>query len=169
MKKVLDTSKRFDYYAIKLKEGVMTPEEVYKKQTGVNATYRVNGADWHTLKYVKWLEEQNAKLLEALKAMIPYYEACAYSNQEEMILMDARQAIAEERPWAVAVVGEIDDPTCPGHGTMHVQAYDPQVEAWLTIDKWHQIDEHREMQYQMKYCANYSARTYARRYEFIKK
>ena len=36
-----------------------------------------------------------AKLLEALKAMIPYYEACAYSNQEEMILMDARQAIAE--------------------------------------------------------------------------
>ena len=41
------------------------------------------------------LTKQNAKLLEALKAMIPYYEACAYSNQEEMILMDARQAIAE--------------------------------------------------------------------------
>ena len=48
----------------------MTPEEIYKKQTGVNAMYRVNGSDWHTLKYVKWLEEQNAKLLEALKLAI---------------------------------------------------------------------------------------------------
>ena len=82
--------------------------------------------------------------------------------------MEQYLTIAQERPWAVAVVGEIVDPTCPGHGTMHVQAYDPRIEAWLTIDKWHKIDEHREMQYQMKYCANYPARTYARRYEFIK-
>ena len=83
--------------------------------------------------------------------------------------MEQYLTIAEERPWVVAVVGEIDDPTCPGHGTMHVQAYDPQVEAWLTIDKWHQIDEHREMQYTMKYCANYSARTYARRYDYMRR
>jgi len=79
--------------------------------------------------------------------------------------MEQYLTIAQERPWAVAVVGEIDDPTCPGHGTMHVQAYDPHIEAWLTIDKWHKLEEHREMQYQMKYCANYSAKTYARRYE----
>ena len=93
----------------------------------------------------------------------------AGTDWPENSCMEQYLTIAEQRPWVVAVVGEIDDPTCPGHGTMHGLAYDPQVEAWLTIDKWHQIDEHREMQYTMKYCANYPARTYARRYEFIKK
>ena len=83
--------------------------------------------------------------------------------------MEQYLTIAEERPWVIAVVGEIDDPTCPGHGTMHVQAYDPHIEAWLTIDQWHQIEEHARMQYQMKYTANYSSRTYARRYEIIKR
>ena len=43
--------------------------------------------------------------------------------------MEQYLTIAEQRPWAVAVVGEIDDPTCPGHGTMHVQAYDPHIMA----------------------------------------
>ena len=45
----------------------MTPEEIYKKQTGVPATYPFYV---HSVGYVKWLEEQNAKLLEALKLAI---------------------------------------------------------------------------------------------------
>jgi len=45
----------------------MTPEEIYEKQTGVPATYPFYV---HSVGYVKWLEEQNAKLLEALKLAI---------------------------------------------------------------------------------------------------
>jgi len=45
----------------------MIPEEIYKKQTGVPATYPFYV---HSVGYVKWLEEQNAKLLEALKLSI---------------------------------------------------------------------------------------------------
>jgi hypothetical protein len=75
------------------------------------------------------------------------------------------RAIMEQRPDITVFWGMINQPGHPGHGQWHVQAYDPQIEAWLTIDKWHKIDEHREMQYTMKYCANYTARTYARRYE----
>ena len=91
------------------------------------------------------------------------------TDRPENSCMEQYLTIAEERPWVVAVVGEIDDPTCPGHGTMHVQAYDPHIEAWLTIDKWHKIEEHAEMQYTMKYCANYSAKTYAGRYGYIRR
>jgi arginine decarboxylase-like protein len=37
----------------------MTSEEQYKQKTGENATYKSNGATWHFLRYIKWLESEN--------------------------------------------------------------------------------------------------------------
>lgn len=46
----------------------MTLVEQYEKETGKKAIYRVNSSDYHTLRYVKWLEnkiEQSRAKLEA--------------------------------------------------------------------------------------------------------
>lgn len=64
----------------------MTPEKIYEKQTGVPATYPFYV---HSVGYVKWLEEQNAKLLEALKAYVSKFGDCGDTYEH------ARQAIAE--------------------------------------------------------------------------
>ena len=75
----------------------MTPEEIYKKQTGVPATYPFYV---HSVGYVKWLEEQNAKLLEALKKLVARLEAgkdpkAVYERGLQKSLLSAKQAIAE--------------------------------------------------------------------------
>ena len=36
----------------------MTPQQEYEKQTGEKAMYRIESSDYHTLKYVKWLESK---------------------------------------------------------------------------------------------------------------
>ena len=35
---------------------MQTLSELYEEKTGEKAIYRKNGADYHTLKYVRWLE-----------------------------------------------------------------------------------------------------------------
>jgi hypothetical protein len=70
----------------------MTPEEIYEKQTGVPATYPFYV---HSVGYVKWLEEQNAKLLEACKGLIGILTPKQYERQFPHVYQKARQAIAE--------------------------------------------------------------------------
>ena len=81
----------------------MTPEEIYEKQTGVPATYPFYV---HSVGYVKWLEEQNAKLLEALKAGYPFVKAHVgalhmmdgfnpQEREEDKLVLKIEQAIAE--------------------------------------------------------------------------
>jgi hypothetical protein len=75
----------------------MTPEEIYEKQTGVPATYPFYV---HSVGYVKWLEEQNAKLLEACKEAVTFISGVqvditredTYANECQTLL---EQAIAE--------------------------------------------------------------------------
>jgi len=37
---------------------MMTPKEQYEMETGAGAMYRKEGTDYHTLKYVRWLENR---------------------------------------------------------------------------------------------------------------
>ena len=48
----------------------MKQSETYKAKTGADATYKARGATWHTLRYVTWLEENNSRLLAALKDLM---------------------------------------------------------------------------------------------------
>jgi len=41
-------------------------QDKYKKQTGGKALYRKDASDYHTLKYVKWLEQELSKDSEML-------------------------------------------------------------------------------------------------------
>ena len=36
----------------------MTPQQEYEKQTGEKALYRMKSSDYHTLRYVTWLESK---------------------------------------------------------------------------------------------------------------
>lgn len=59
------------------------------------------------------------------------------------------RAIMEQRPDITVFWSMINQPGHPGHGQWHVQAYDPLVGAWLTIDQWHRITEHSEPEYNL--------------------
>jgi len=41
--------------------------ERYEKETGEKAIYRKDGADYHTLRYVEWLEGMIDEILDAVK------------------------------------------------------------------------------------------------------
>jgi hypothetical protein len=42
--------------------GVMDAQERYETETGEKALYRMNSSDYHTLRYVRWLEAELAHL-----------------------------------------------------------------------------------------------------------
>jgi len=47
----------------------LTAQEQYEKETGKKALYRIRSSDYHTLKYVTWLEARNCALLEEVKEL----------------------------------------------------------------------------------------------------
>ena len=57
--------------------------------------------------------------------------------------------ILHQRPYVHVYYGMIYLPGTEAHLRWHVQAYDPEVQSWLEIDRWHNILEHEDMQYYM--------------------
>ena len=45
----------------------MNLREQYEAETGERAMYRKDGADYHTLRYVRWLEARYVALVELLR------------------------------------------------------------------------------------------------------
>jgi hypothetical protein len=54
-------------------------EELYRKETGENPTYRKDSSDYHTLKYVTWLEAKVKELEEYSHKLLD--ESTYYLNQ----------------------------------------------------------------------------------------
>ena len=53
----------------------MMSKKQYEAETGEKALYRKGSSDYHTLRYVRWLQAENEKLKELLEKILKR-EAC---------------------------------------------------------------------------------------------
>jgi hypothetical protein len=68
--------------------------EKYEKETGEKAIYRKESSDYHTLRYVTWLENNNVDLKVLLKRCLPTISYMAdVSDEVAKLLVDIQEAI----------------------------------------------------------------------------
>jgi hypothetical protein len=72
----------------------MSQQALYEAETGEKALYRKEGSDYHTLRYVRWLEAENAALREKVEAIATWMDTVPISNDWDVLCQAIRKLYA---------------------------------------------------------------------------